>query len=56
MYLSFADLGEVKWKSYLHMLPHKARTLFTQPGLTFLARGTLLASNNSGLGDGMLAK
>ena len=54
MYLSFADLGEVKWKSYLHMLPHKARTLVSQPALMFLARGTLLASNDAGLGDGMM--
>ena len=54
MCLSSVDLGEVKLKHNLHMLPHKARTLVSQPALMFLARGTLLASNDAGLRDGLM--
>lgn len=54
MCLSFVGLGEEKLKHSLHMLPHKARTLVSQPALMLLARGTLLASNDAGLGDGMM--
>ena len=54
MCFSFVGLGEVKLKHSLHVLPHKARTLVSQPALMFLARGTLLASNDAGLGDGMM--
>ena len=54
MCLSFVGLGEVKLKHNLHVFPHKARTLVYQPALIFLARETLLALNDAGLGDGMI--
>jgi len=54
MCLSFAGLGEVKLKHDLHKFPHKASNLIIHPSLMFLARGTLLASNNFVKVDGMM--